>query len=154
MSAGDPTAFITARLDDDERYVRAVKAAAERLKANPDPRMAEFGMSATDAFLDNWDDLAEFTRWKCAVPADLDRQLREVEVKRAILAEHSSSGGMYPTCRRCEHRSSGTWYGDEEGDEEPPDDVSADAWPCKTVRLLAAVWSDHPDYGKLCLHVN
>jgi hypothetical protein len=47
---------------------------------------------------------------------DPARVLREVEAGRAILAEHRTAAG---------------W--------------SSENWP-RTLRLLAAVWSDHPDY--------
>lgn len=55
---------------------------------------------------------------------DPARVLREVAAKRAIMAEHLRVGG---SCRMCI--------------EWPPE-----PWPCRTVRLLAATWSDHPDY--------
>lgn len=126
----DLIAFIRARLDDDERYVRAVKAAGERLKANPDPRMTEFGKGTIDAFLDNWDDLGEFTRWKSAVPSDLDRLLREVEAKRAVL-------GAYVSAATC--------------DRLPQTEAYLDGY-CSAMEValkaLAVAWSDHPDYPR------
>jgi hypothetical protein len=62
--------------------------------------------------------------------------LADCAAKLAVLEEHKSSGGMYPTCRTCADWSPGTYMGDEEEWEEPPDDVRARAHPCKTVRLL------------------
>jgi len=63
---------------------------------------------------------------------DPARVLREVEAKRAILAEHERVG---ETCETC----SDTYHGfDCEGWEEP--------YPCPTLRALAAVYADHPDY--------
>jgi len=55
------------------------------------------------------------------------RVLREVAAKRAILAEHqeAASGGY---CELC-------YYG-----------YGGGSWPCPTVRALASVYSDHPDY--------
>lgn len=57
---------------------------------------------------------------------DPARRLREAEAKRAILALHVP---MWPddpdssTCARC-----------------------GLAWPCATLRALAAIWSGHPDH--------
>jgi hypothetical protein len=64
--------------------------------------------------------------------------LREVAAKRAILGEHAPNypttypklSGQ-PTCGVC-HAGGFDW--------EP------EWWPCITVRTLAAVYSDHPDY--------
>ena len=55
------------------------------------------------------------------------RVLREVAAKRAILYIHDAD----PKCAVCHD---GGW------DWEPED------WPCPTIRALAAVYSDHPDY--------
>ncbi len=114
----DLTGFLTARLDEDEADAREVDA---------------FG----------------------GVPA---RVLREVDAKRKILAEHKISsepetvhilhhdkksntgweetketGRLTYWCQACDHdRDYGHIGGPEEG--------------CLTLRLLAAVWSDHPDY--------
>jgi hypothetical protein len=69
------------------------------------------------------------------------RPLREIEVKRAIVAEHGPDctgffGETVPAmCQRC--------ITDREGYEEQ---WQGDPYPCLTLRLLAAVYSDHPDY--------
>lgn len=80
---------------------------------------------------------------------DPDRVLREVEAKRAILAEHPAdqngfkwiNGGATRVpdmrCATC---------------HEVPDDPDYDnccddfAYPCPTVLTIAAVYADHPDY--------
>ena len=54
------------------------------------------------------------------------RVLREVEAKRAILRWHPSERMRYIDASRC-----------------PQCELT---WPCPTVRLIAAVYSDHPDY--------
>jgi hypothetical protein len=71
------------------------------------------------------------------VPLDV-RMLREVAAKRAIIDVHSPGYPVtfpepsgQPTCGVCH---AGTWDWDPEG------------WPCATVRAIAAVYSDHPDY--------
>jgi Family of unknown function (DUF6221) len=94
----DPTAFLSARLDEDEQEAASF--------AGP--------------------------------PSLRDRQRREVEAKRAILAIHRPVWNDYVDgdgieratheCREC----------------RPPG--TPDNWPCRTVKALAAVWSDHPDY--------
>jgi Family of unknown function (DUF6221) len=61
---------------------------------------------------------------------DPARVLREVDAKRRILAEHRVWEPRWG-CTRCRE-----WIGGI------PEKV---AWPCPTVRALAAVYSDHPD---------
>lgn len=67
---------------------------------------------------------------------DSARVLREVVAKRKILREHP----LYPVqnydmdvCAQCGSPES---YGNDE------------AWPCPTLRALASVYSDHPDYDE------
>jgi hypothetical protein len=69
-----------------------------------------------------------------------ERILREVQAKRAILDVHSPGYPVtypepsgQPTCAVCH---AGGWDWDPE------------KWACATVRALAAVYSDHPDYQK------
>jgi len=66
---------------------------------------------------------------------DPARALREVAAKRAILAEHGPGEDGSVWCRVC----------------DPAADMNdSDRWyPCKTVRLLAPVWSGHPDYAAI-----
>jgi Family of unknown function (DUF6221) len=67
---------------------------------------------------------------------DPARALREVAAGRKILAEHAPQRGWASgKCQRC--------VTDREGyPEEWPDDD----YPCQTVRALAEIDSDHPDY--------
>ena len=70
-----------------------------------------------------------------------ERPLREVEAKREILALHgfdntTKHGGTGPDrCLVC--------ITDRDDYEES---WVGDLWPCLTLRMLAAVYSDHPDY--------
>ena len=65
---------------------------------------------------------------------DPARILREVEAKRKIVAEHAMEPGFLPpSCSRC---------------YETDDDWEALLWPCPTIRALASVYSDHPDYDE------
>jgi hypothetical protein len=66
------------------------------------------------------------------------RVLREVEAKRKILVDHAaypwsegfSRTGVAAYCSRCARHGTAPML-----------------WPCPTVKALAAVWSDHPDYS-------
>ena len=76
----------------------------------------------------------------CWVPA---RELRQVTAMRAILAEHEDTrdGHIYDhpdglMCVRC---------ADADRDGEP---YAERPYPCQTLRALAAVYSDHPDYDE------
>jgi Family of unknown function (DUF6221) len=60
---------------------------------------------------------------ECGYYQDPDRVLREVEAKRAILAEH-----------------------DVRHDPCDAHNASLESIPCPTLELLAAVYRDHPDY--------
>ena len=72
-----------------------------------------------------------------------ERVLREVEAKRKILAEHEDvrDGHVYdhpdgPMCVRCADA-------DRDGEH-----YAERPWPCQTLRAVAAVYSDHPDYDE------
>lgn len=60
------------------------------------------------------------------------RVLREVAAKRTILVEHADDEGQ---CARCLDSDGITYLG-----------AYTAPWPCPTLRALAAVYSDHPDY--------
>lgn len=63
--------------------------------------------------------------------------LAECAAKRAIIAEHGrddDSSAYY--CETC-----AVWWKCELGEGPPPV-----AWPCPTLRALAAIYADHPDY--------
>jgi hypothetical protein len=77
------------------------------------------------------------------------REPREVAAKRAILGLHHPTrphpefGFTYPAAANfCGYDGPGdNWQAEQEPDHFP------DAlWPCWTVRMIAAVYSDHPDY--------
>lgn len=63
-----------------------------------------------------------------------ERQLREVQAKRAILARHLvDERYSTPSCMTC----GDGWDGWEPVQED---------WPCATLRTLISVYSDHTDY--------
>jgi len=60
--------------------------------------------------------------------------LRDIAARRKILAEHAPDQYEPTSCRTCHHQEAG-WS------VPVPAEV-----PCPTLRALAAIWSDHPDY--------
>jgi Family of unknown function (DUF6221) len=131
--ADDLTAFLTARLNEEYLlahrfvYVDGGEWTAEvlaRLWWFSDPPKSR---SATDPIIQH------------AARYNPARIVREVEAKQAILAEHRPTdwkayGDLM--CFRCRL----------DDDEPIPDGHHWVPWPCPTVRQLAAVYSDHPDY--------
>jgi hypothetical protein len=123
--SGDLTAFLRARLDEDEAEAKAT----------------------ADADAEFWADVkGDGTHFGLHDPA---RVLREVAAGRAILGLHHPTqphpefGFTYPGAAKfCGYDGPGdNWQAEHEPDHFP------DAlWPCWTVRLLAAVYSDHPGY--------
>ncbi len=137
MTTTDPwTAFITARLDEDEQTARAATPGPWR--HNPDkhwrkPGTAWFeeavfaGPAGADATCvagtgesDDRQSMADADHIARHGPA---RVLREVETLRAILADHYEQDDGY--CVRC-----GPSYEQK----------------CSTVLAIADIWRDHPDH--------
>jgi hypothetical protein len=69
---------------------------------------------------------------------DPARVLRDVEAKRAILADHAPYNCGEPPVQRCTRCASNDAY--------PSGVAIMEVFPCNTVRLLVATWSDHPEY--------
>ena len=135
----DLAAFIAARLDEDEAAAKAALRGPWSIAENEvwgtqiitsdgSPVMPVYVEGVTSAALSTAAHIARH---------DPDRLLRrQVPAMRAILAEHQRGAVLDFTCRTCTDQdvsdpSSGEQYID---------------WPCPTIRHLAAVWSDHPDY--------
>jgi hypothetical protein len=72
---------------------------------------------------------------------DPARVLADIEVKRSILDEHHQDGTGCAVCADPEEY-------DENSEGEAEWIRSAKWWPCRTVRLLALPYADHPDYRK------
>ena len=145
---GDLAAFLAARLDEDEAAAGVASrfphwhgepwydgqflkdGRTQRADLWGAPGMQFTGHGALDTVV--VDHIARH---------DPARVLREVAAKRAILSVHRvvEYPGPYvpisPTCSICITEREG--YQEEWGDDD---------WPCATIRLLAAVYSDHPDY--------
>ena len=121
------TEFLTARLDEDEAVVVALR---QRSGAG-----TRHGFPKWKAQLSGVGDPAEDH-----IGLSHERMLAEVEAKRRIVAVHGSRevasldratwAQSFTVCRRC-------WEGDRQ--------VVA---PCPTLRLLALPYADHPDYDE------
>lgn len=123
--------FLAARLADDEQYVHVLRDVGERLMASG--QTAEFidGEGFLCAVMADPQARQVIERFgleaKVLPPNDLDRVLREVEAKRKILAlwETSAAGLRSPRNRQ----------------------RAETALPAgQALRLLATVYSTHPDY--------
>jgi hypothetical protein len=130
----DLTAFITARVDEDEAAAKTATAGPwgatgeDILSCSPHPAWA--GACVANAGGADGDHIARH---------DPARVLREVAAKRAIVAEHKhydesagSTVSVHFGCELCHWHSE---YG-----------IPAGVNWCETLKQLAAVWSDHPDY--------
>ena len=116
----DLTAFLNARLDEDEAAAKAAWGVEWDWRYVAQP----FGERPS---------IAHTVHIARHDPA---RVLREVEAKRAILDRHMphqpAFGGL--ACDWCS----------EDVDDRPQ--IAKERWPCPDVRSIATVWSDHPDY--------
>lgn len=130
MTTPPVVAFVSARLDEEEEDAR--KAEATVLPPGfPRETYLAYGLERAGFGL---------AYQGFALIHDPARVLREVAAKRAILAAHapetpSKYGSDVPRCTACLTYREG-WH----------EDWNADAWPCRTVRHVAAIWNDHPAY--------
>ena len=134
------TTFLAARLDEDEAAARYIEDRSEpwrgRWEADENHR------------------LRTYNGWTLAVPGTPDgefapgvlahitrhdpaRVLREVEAGRRVIAAHPIRPIPNGTCEACSAPDGFSYLADL---EEFID------WPCPTLRALAAIWRDHPDY--------
>lgn len=133
----DLVAFLRARLDDDERYLRELTAIGERKRDSMTD--ADFA-AAVPGFMELMTDpdLMAVQQWWVALgvppPNDMGRLLGEIAAKREIVELHDGS-----------HECSS--YDEVTRDFENCTWVS-DGQVCSTVRYLAAVYSGHPDYQR------
>lgn len=115
------TEFLNARYDEDEQVARA---------ATP----GHWGPSGHSVLTSDDIEFIEASRTDSVHIARHDpaRALREITAKRALLRAHpfepyadEPSEGFCAECQR---------------------GGSAGVWPCPTVRIMSAVYADHPDY--------
>lgn len=150
----DVIAFLKARTDEDEAAALAASCAGTG-KYGGRPHWSATDGIVIDAEDPDWAvvDLGpciEDPRLSDHIARhDPARTLREVEAKRVILGWHRPTpphpefGYTYPAAAGfCGYDGPGdNWQAEQEPDHYP-DAV----WPCLTVRLLAAIYSDHADY--------
>jgi hypothetical protein len=125
--------FLAARLNDDEEYARTVQRAAERhAEAATDPQLKDMAALALPLLTDPsmLRLMSRVVDSKVAPPNDLKRVLREVDVKRKILAD------IVPELER--------WAAFVDGEYNSYPDYDGDA----LLKMLAAVYQDHPDYDR------
>ena len=116
----DLTAFLTARLDEDEQQTRKLLCRAQEVCLElKEPKLL-------GRHIPGWDS------W-CDVEKLCVRALREVEAKRRIMGRHRDDGCGY--CAGCETSTR------HSGIRE-----LAPSGECPEKRDLAAIYSDHPDY--------
>lgn len=118
--------FLTARLDEDERAARF--AFADHNDAGPEWTEVRSGAVSVG---DHEDELFTFDAGisRHIVRHDPARVLREIAAKRAVLDLHTWTASL-DGCWSCS--------GDHGADPTPA--------PCETLRHMAAVHADHPDY--------
>ncbi|MFI2562993.1 DUF6221 family protein [Paenarthrobacter sp. NPDC018779] len=128
--------FLEARIAEDEAAARACDVPAWSIRDEPDEHLWVEGLSihAADS---NWDACIAVADARHAVRHNPARVLAECAAKRAIMREHELDLGMRePYCDSCAE-----WWMSELG-EGPP----MVKYPCPTVKAVAAVYKDHPDY--------
>lgn len=116
----DITAFIAARLDEDEALANGViNLCRDTRWPWPPEQSPGRGGPALTYYLRHFSE---------------HRQLREVAAKRAILALHQPrQTGRWDVCAHC-----------RPVDPEFPDDLTSELWPCRTVRHVISVWAGYP----------
>jgi hypothetical protein len=129
--------FLRARLDEDEAVAQATGAKSERELSLGRWTQVDMTVRSEAGHLvvkHSWpQEIAHIVRH------DPARVLADVAAKRAIVDEHAlldpppEPDDDWPlVCRRCEDRRR----------------HDAMRWPCPTLRHLAAVYADHPDYDQ------
>lgn len=136
----DIVAFLTARYDEDERDARATMEPGETgawafVQARDGELKVIDGLGWTVA---DWLDGQPWPVGPHIARHDPARVLRKVAAERAILAAHDTvevpnieDTGRINACTTC-GETQDHWY--------------ATPWPCDTLKHLAAVYADHPDY--------
>jgi hypothetical protein len=155
--------FLTARLDEDEAVARKDIWCARRATAEgrweaaygynlPSSELRAGGevigrLTAIRPGLADGEDAPHVAdaglvmRMAAAALPRAERALREVEADRKILALHPREEHLRPDLGP-------DWAAVYYCPCQCPDGIIEGEWPCETVRILAAVYSDHPDYDE------
>ena len=119
----DLTAFLLARIAEDEAVARSVRqAVSDLLKRFSFPR----GGYAGDYYGDFADRILKLN------PGDPARTLATCAAYKAIVEEHHKVRDQI----ELENLKRGPTWGC----------VCYGGWPCRTIRALASIWGDHPAY--------
>lgn len=136
----DLIAFITARLDDDERIARIAAAEFTRDsglrwvvddETHPECVRPAEPLDNSTVAIGAWGMIGK--QGIHIARHDPARVLREVEAKRRLVTLHVGEDGSH-----------GFWYCKTCGSGEPNEYPTE--WPCATLKLLAAPYAEHPDY--------
>lgn len=128
-------AFVTARLDDDERFVRVMVTAGQRNADNATAADMADALGMMMTIMADPDARAEMEHWldsKTTPPTGTDRVLRDIEAKRRVLAAYADCVDASGFFR--EKLGTGTHMA-----------AAAESY-ANFIRWDAAAWSDHPDY--------
>jgi len=140
--------FLTARLDEDEAVAR--EAAADSFGGPGEPKWKAYRVDQEGMSI--WSADTKLAAYEYEVPVtrhvsrfDPARVLADITAKRAIVAIHQPEQGpdtWYWLQRRCKGCGS-TWH--KWLPDRPPTEIGPERG-CPTLRALASVYADHPDY--------
>ncbi|WP_107427538.1 DUF6221 family protein [Streptomyces glaucescens] len=132
----DLVQFLHDRLDDDATFMQAAIRLRESGAIVSSPQATEGAFALMDIVQNDPDTvqaLSVFTRTGARAPGEAERVLAEVDAKRDLLELHrqlEDSEEMLDFCATCDATGKYPEY------------------PCRTLRLLALPYADHPDYNE------
>ncbi|MFD6552774.1 DUF6221 family protein [Streptomyces sp. NPDC058398] len=133
----DLTEFLRARLDEDAALAEAASPGPWHTNEEAEEVLAVDGITVADGFALSGRQLRATTEHiACQDPT---RVLREIEVKRELLKEHTVDGWTCSTCAMPEDF-------DEDADGNREWSRRGQDFPCRTLRLAASVYADRPGY--------
>jgi hypothetical protein len=129
VSSPDLATWLLEQIAEDERLARA----AARLN-DDEPEDLHWDTVVGRLEDAGWEREEVHRLDKHVVNFDPARVLAECDAKRRIIAQHDVDDG---DCRTCfDPNTTNDW----------PENMVQQCWPCPTLRLLAAVYSDRPGY--------
>lgn len=150
------TEFLLARIAEDEERARAAHYDGQQWIAEEEAVVAADRDWDPVMFLDRKKDAAHAANWSPA------RVLAECEAKRCIVELHAGQvehvewfdapgAGRASVCPSCRPAERTEWHPEVGHAGVRPEGFVASyvMAPCPTLRALAAVYSDHPDYDPI-----
>lgn len=138
----DLAAFLTERLHEDEKIARTTKQASMSWgNFDADGELRDSGNAGTVAWIPYAEDRAHIARW------DPARVLAEIAAKRAIVKRHTTGVLREYRCPNSDHIQE--WQCERAGDpyeETRYCEICPTGWDDCELRLLAAIYADHPDF--------